>query len=80
VDGPVPITLAPPSSSPPAGATVNVTGTTCGDPDAPAAETVTLPVCVPGASPAALTETETLAGAVPLAGATDSQAASSLAA
>jgi hypothetical protein len=75
----VPITFAPPSRSPPAGATVSVTGITCGEPPAPAALIVTFAVCVPAATPAMLTVAATLAGAVPLAGATESHGASSVA-
>ena len=73
----MPITFAPPSSSPPAGADGQRDRDVCGEPLAPAAVIVTSPVYVPAARPAVATDTVTFAGAVPLAGATDSHAASS---
>src|ERR1700754_3843428 len=60
-----------------AGLTVSVTSIVFGDPETPAAVTVTLPEYVPGASPAIAAATDKVAGALPLAGVTLSQAASS---
>ena len=57
--------------------TVNVTGTVFGDPLTPAAVTVTVALWVPAARPAGFAVTVTAWGAEPLAGATDSHAASS---
>ena len=56
-----------------AGVTVSVTATDAGLLDAPAAEIWTLPVYVPALRPVGETSTERVDGAVPDAGATDSQ-------
>src|SRR3954470_2537751 len=57
--------------------TVSVTGIVLGEPVAPGAVTVTVAVYVPGLRPPASTDSATLCGAVPLAGDSDSQLASS---
>jgi hypothetical protein len=56
-----------------AGFTVSVTATVFGDPVAPGAVTVTVPVYVPAASPAVFTDTDRAPAPVPLAGDTDNQ-------
>ena len=60
-----------------AGSTVKVTGTSLGDPVAPVAVTLTLPVYVPAARPLTSADTVRSRGAVPDAGVTDSHGASS---
>src|SRR5690349_4456441 len=57
-----------PTSPVAGGETTSVTGTSTGEPVAPAAVIRTLPVYVPRVSPAVVTATDTDAGAVPLAG------------
>src|SRR4051794_40098353 len=59
------------------GATVSVTGIVFGDPVAPAAVTVTVAVYVPAPRPVVSAATVRSRGALPLAGATESHAASS---
>jgi hypothetical protein len=48
--------------------TVNVTATVLGEPDAPEAAILTVPVYVPADSPEGLTDTATVPGVLPLAG------------
>jgi hypothetical protein len=61
------------SAGVPAEVTVNVAGTTAGEPCAPAAVTVTLPEYDPTGRPATVELTVRVCGAVPLVGETESQ-------